>query len=71
VEEPLWDLVLQVWPFRFDLFLYLLLPFFMNGVWTTNEDMTIVLETLTGFSLGRNLLLCFRVGGGIYEKRPM
>jgi K(+)-stimulated pyrophosphate-energized sodium pump len=24
----------------------------MNGVWTSTEDMTIVLETLAGFSLG-------------------
>ncbi|EIA09674.1 sodium-translocating pyrophosphatase [Flavobacterium frigoris] len=43
--------------------------FFMNGVWTTNEDMTIVLETLTGFSLGAESIALFaRVGGGIYTK---
>jgi K(+)-stimulated pyrophosphate-energized sodium pump len=40
----------------------------MNGVWTTNEDMTIVLETLTGFSLGAESIALFRVGGGIYTK---
>jgi K(+)-stimulated pyrophosphate-energized sodium pump len=43
--------------------------FFMNGVWTTNEDMTVVLETLTGFSLGAESIALFaRVGGGIYTK---
>jgi K(+)-stimulated pyrophosphate-energized sodium pump len=43
--------------------------FFMNGVWTSNEDMTIVLETLAGFSLGAESIALFaRVGGGIYTK---
>ncbi|MGZ9674884.1 sodium-translocating pyrophosphatase [Flavobacterium sp. GNP001] len=43
--------------------------FFMNGVWTTTEDMTIVLETLAGFSLGAESIALFaRVGGGIYTK---
>jgi len=32
-------------------FLYFI-HFFMNGTWTSTEDMTIVLETLAGFSLG-------------------
>jgi K(+)-stimulated pyrophosphate-energized sodium pump len=39
----------------------------MNGTWT--EDMTIVLETLAGFSLGAESIALFaRVGGGIYTK---
>lgn len=43
--------------------------FFMNGVWTSTEDMTIVLETLAGFSLGAESIALFaRVGGGIYTK---
>lgn len=43
--------------------------FFMNGVWTTTADMTIVLETLAGFSLGAESIALFaRVGGGIYTK---
>ncbi len=53
--------------------------FFMNGVWepTTidgvtmapQELMTIVLETLAGFSLGAESIALFaRVGGGIYTK---
>ncbi len=44
---------------------------FMNGVWTVagNEDMTTVLETLAGFSLGAESIALFaRVGGGIYTK---
>jgi K(+)-stimulated pyrophosphate-energized sodium pump len=56
--------------------------FFMGGVWSTemimsngklvsqgNFDMTIVLETLAGFSLGAESIALFaRVGGGIYTK---
>jgi K(+)-stimulated pyrophosphate-energized sodium pump len=43
--------------------------FFMNGVWTSTSDMTIVLETLAGFSLGAESIALFaRVGGGIYTK---
>jgi K(+)-stimulated pyrophosphate-energized sodium pump len=43
--------------------------FFMGGVWTSGEDMTIVLETLAGFSLGAESIALFaRVGGGIYTK---
>ncbi|MGC1516212.1 MAG: sodium-translocating pyrophosphatase [Maribacter sp.] len=43
--------------------------FFMGGVWTTTMDMTIVLETLAGFSLGAESIALFaRVGGGIYTK---
>ena len=42
---------------------------FMGGVWTNNADMTIVLETLAGFSLGAESIALFaRVGGGIYTK---
>ena len=42
---------------------------FMNGVWTNTTDMTIVLETLAGFSLGAESIALFaRVGGGIYTK---
>ncbi|MES2575118.1 MAG: sodium-translocating pyrophosphatase [Bacteroidota bacterium] len=42
---------------------------FMGGVWTSVEDMTVVLETLAGFSLGAESIALFaRVGGGIYTK---
>ncbi|MBL0013766.1 MAG: sodium-translocating pyrophosphatase [Flavobacterium sp.] len=42
---------------------------FMGGSWTSTEDMTIVLETLAGFSLGAESIALFaRVGGGIYTK---
>jgi K(+)-stimulated pyrophosphate-energized sodium pump len=42
---------------------------FMNGEWTSTEDMTLVLETLAGFSLGAESIALFaRVGGGIYTK---
>ena len=41
----------------------------MGGVWTSTTDMTIVLETLAGFSLGAESIALFaRVGGGIYTK---
>jgi len=43
--------------------------FFMGGEWTNTMDMTIVLETLAGFSLGAESIALFaRVGGGIYTK---
>ena len=43
--------------------------YFIGGVWTSNEQMTIVLETLAGFSLGAESIALFaRVGGGIYTK---
>ena len=43
--------------------------YFMGGVWTNTHDMTIVLETLAGFSLGAESIALFaRVGGGIYTK---
>lgn len=42
---------------------------FMGGQWTSIEDMTVVLETLAGFSLGAESIALFaRVGGGIYTK---
>ncbi len=42
---------------------------FMHGQWTSTEDMTVVLETLAGFSLGAESIALFaRVGGGIYTK---
>lgn len=43
--------------------------YFMNGSWTNAADMTMVLETLAGFSLGAESIALFaRVGGGIYTK---
>ena len=43
--------------------------YFMGGVWTNTQDMTILLETLAGFSLGAESIALFaRVGGGIYTK---
>lgn len=42
---------------------------FMGGEWTNTADMTVVLETLAGFSLGAESIALFaRVGGGIYTK---
>ncbi len=42
---------------------------FMDSAWTNTMDMTIVLETLAGFSLGAESIALFaRVGGGIYTK---
>ena len=50
-------------------FFILFYKFFMDGSWTSTEDMTIVLETLAGFSLGAESIALFaRVGGGIYTK---
>ena len=50
-------------------FFILFYNFFMDGSWTSTEDMTIVLETLAGFSLGAESIALFaRVGGGIYTK---
>jgi K(+)-stimulated pyrophosphate-energized sodium pump len=50
-------------------FFILFFNYFMDGVWTSTEDMTIVLETLAGFSLGAESIALFaRVGGGIYTK---
>ena len=42
---------------------------FMPDGWTNTDDMTLVLETLAGFSLGAESIALFaRVGGGIYTK---
>jgi K(+)-stimulated pyrophosphate-energized sodium pump len=50
-------------------FFILFFRIFMNGQWTSTEDMTVVLETLAGFSLGAESIALFaRVGGGIYTK---
>ncbi len=60
-------------------FFILFFQFFMDGVWeprmvngvelSGTELMTIVLETLAGFSLGAESIALFaRVGGGIYTK---
>jgi len=50
-------------------FFIIFFHFFMGGVWTNTHDMTIVLETLAGFSLGAESIALFaRVGGGIYTK---
>jgi K(+)-stimulated pyrophosphate-energized sodium pump len=50
-------------------FFIIFFQIFMNGRWTNTEDMTIVLETLAGFSLGAESIAVFaRVGGGIYTK---
>lgn len=50
-------------------FFIVFFQFFMGGVWTSSMDMTIVLETLAGFSLGAESIALFaRVGGGIYTK---
>ena len=50
-------------------FFIILYNLFMGGVWTSNEDMTKLLETLAGFSLGAESIALFaRVGGGIYTK---
>jgi len=43
--------------------------YFMGGEWVSTDKMTIVLETLAGFSLGAESIALFaRVGGGIYTK---
>ncbi len=50
-------------------FFILFFNYFMGGVWTSTEEMTVVLETLAGFSLGAESIALFaRVGGGIYTK---
>ena len=50
-------------------FFIIFFQFFMKGQWTSTEDMTVVLETLAGFSLGAESIALFaRVGGGIYTK---
>ncbi len=50
-------------------FFILFFQLFMGGQWTNTVDMTMVLETLAGFSLGAESIALFaRVGGGIYTK---
>ena len=50
-------------------FFILFFHYFMDGAWTSTMDMTVVLETLAGFSLGAESIALFaRVGGGIYTK---
>ena len=50
-------------------FFIIFFNYFMGGSWTSTDDMTIVLETLAGFSLGAESIALFaRVGGGIYTK---
>ncbi len=50
-------------------FFIIFFNYFMGGEWTSVDDMTIVLETLAGFSLGAESIALFaRVGGGIYTK---
>ena len=50
-------------------FFIIFFQLFMGGTWTSTEDMTVVLETLAGFSLGAESIALFaRVGGGIYTK---
>lgn len=55
--------------FGLSMLFILLFTWFMGGQWTNNNDMTIVLEALAGFSLGAESIALFaRVGGGIYTK---
>ena len=50
-------------------FFIILFQILSGGVWRDTETMTIVLETLAGFSLGAESIALFaRVGGGIYTK---
>jgi len=50
-------------------FFIIFFNYFMPNGWTSVSDMTIVLETLAGFSLGAESIALFaRVGGGIYTK---
>lgn len=50
-------------------FFIIFFQIFMDGQWTSTDQMTIVLETLAGFSLGAESIALFaRVGGGIYTK---
>ena len=56
-------------------FFIIFFNYFMDGVWSAtdygsaSDTMTVVLETLAGFSLGAESIALFaRVGGGIYTK---
>lgn len=55
--------------FGLSMLFIIIFQWFMGGVWTNTNDMTIVLEALAGFSLGAESIALFaRVGGGIYTK---
>lgn len=55
--------------FGLSLIFIVLFHWFMGGTWTSVHDMTMVLESLAGFSLGAESIALFaRVGGGIYTK---
>ena len=55
--------------FGLSMLFILLFHWFMDGAWSSNNDMTVVLEALAGFSLGAESIALFaRVGGGIYTK---
>lgn len=55
--------------FGLSMLFILLFSWFMGANWTNNDDMTMVLEALAGFSLGAESIALFaRVGGGIYTK---
>jgi K(+)-stimulated pyrophosphate-energized sodium pump len=55
--------------FGLSILFIILFQWFMGGVWTNHHDMTMVLESLAGFSLGAESIALFaRVGGGIYTK---
>jgi len=50
-------------------FFIIFFKLFMPDGWTNTADMTMILETLAGFSLGAESIALFaRVGGGIYTK---
>ncbi|WP_166922904.1 sodium-translocating pyrophosphatase [Flavobacterium poyangense] len=50
-------------------FFIIFFTLFSGGAWKDTETMTVVLETLAGFSLGAESIALFaRVGGGIYTK---
>lgn len=47
----------------------ILFHWFLEGSWTSVDEMTVLLEALAGFSLGAESIALFaRVGGGIYTK---
>ncbi len=55
--------------FGLSLLFVFLFHYLMDGRWTSNADMTMLLEALAGFSLGAESIALFaRVGGGIYTK---
>ncbi len=55
--------------FGLSMLFIVLFHMYMGGTWTSNGDMTMLLEALAGFSLGAESIALFaRVGGGIYTK---